>query len=62
MPRVAGVDPGTISIDVCGLEDGELCLDHSIPTATALADLIAAADAVAAIRARTGRAEPDVIT
>ncbi len=38
MPRVAGVDPGTISIDVCGLEDGELCLDRSIPTASALAD------------------------
>ena len=38
MPRVAGVDPGTISIDVCGLEDGELYLDRSIPTAAALAD------------------------
>ncbi|HEU5040106.1 MAG TPA: DUF1464 family protein [Gemmatimonadales bacterium] len=38
MPRVAGVDPGTISIDVCGLEDGELYLDRTIPTAAALAD------------------------
>jgi len=38
MPRVAGVDPGTLSIDVCGLEDGELYLDHAIPTASALAD------------------------
>lgn len=38
MPRVAGVDPGTISIDVCGLEDGEVWLDRALPTAAALAD------------------------
>lgn len=38
MPRVVGVDPGTVSIDVCGLEDGELTLDRSLPTAEALAD------------------------
>lgn len=38
MPRVLGIDPGTVSIDVCGLEDGELCLDRSIPSAEALAD------------------------
>jgi predicted butyrate kinase (DUF1464 family) len=38
MPRVVGIDPGTISIDVCGLDDGRLCLDHSLPTAEALAD------------------------
>lgn len=41
MPRVLGIDPGTVSIDVCGLEDGALCLDHSTPTATALADPVA---------------------
>ncbi len=38
MPRVVGVDPGTISIDVCGLDAGEPYLDLSIPTAGALAD------------------------
>lgn len=38
MPRVLGVDPGTVSVDVCGLEDGVLTLDRSIPTADALAD------------------------
>lgn len=38
MPRVVGVDPGTISIDVCGLDAGEPYLDLSIPTAEALAD------------------------
>jgi len=38
VPRVVGVDPGTVSIDVCGLEDGELTLDRSLPTGEALAD------------------------
>jgi predicted butyrate kinase (DUF1464 family) len=38
MPRVVGVDPGTISIDVCGLDAGEPYLDLSLPTAEALAD------------------------
>ncbi len=32
MPRVIGVDPGTLSFDLCGLEDGRLFLEVSIST------------------------------
>ena len=38
MPRVIGIDPGTVSIDLCGLEDGAVFLERSLPTAEALAD------------------------
>jgi predicted butyrate kinase (DUF1464 family) len=38
MPRVIGIDPGTVSIDVCGLDEGALFLDRSFPTAQGLAD------------------------
>src|SRR5829696_6113894 len=37
MTRVVGFDPGTVSIDICGLADGRLSLDHSWPTEEALA-------------------------
>ncbi len=36
--RVIGIDPGTVSIDLCGLDDGRVFLDRSLPTAEALAD------------------------
>src|SRR6266568_4578943 len=50
MPRVLGVDPGTVSVDVCGLDDGTLWLDRSIPTTEALAD----PDAFVALLASAG--------
>ena len=38
MPRVIGIDPGTVSVDVCGLDEGRLFLDRSLPTSEALAE------------------------
>ena len=38
MVRVVGIDPGTLSIDVCGIVDGQIYLDRSWPTAEATAD------------------------
>jgi predicted butyrate kinase (DUF1464 family) len=36
--RVAGVDPGTVSFDVCALEDGQVILERSFRTADVGAD------------------------
>ena len=38
MTRVVGIDPGTLSIDLCGIVDGQLYLDRSWPTADAVSD------------------------
>jgi predicted butyrate kinase (DUF1464 family) len=38
MPRVIGIDPGTVSIDLCGLHEGRVFLDCSLPTPEALQD------------------------
>jgi predicted butyrate kinase (DUF1464 family) len=38
MPRVIGIDPGTISIDLCGLDNDCVFVDRSLPTADTLAD------------------------
>jgi predicted butyrate kinase (DUF1464 family) len=36
VPRVIGIDPGTVSIDLCGLDRGTVWLDRTFPTAEAL--------------------------
>jgi predicted butyrate kinase (DUF1464 family) len=38
MPRVIGIDPGTVSVDLCGLDDGGVFLDRSLPTVEMLAN------------------------
>jgi len=38
MPRVTGLDPGTVSLDGCVLDDGRVVDEWSLPTAEALAD------------------------
>ncbi|HEY3043716.1 MAG TPA: DUF1464 family protein [Vicinamibacterales bacterium] len=37
MPRVIGIDPGTVSIDLCGLDNGRVFLEWSLPTFETLA-------------------------
>jgi predicted butyrate kinase (DUF1464 family) len=55
MARVVGIDPGTVSIDVCGMVDGQLYLDQSWPTAEALDD------PGTFIELLTSRGRPDLI-
>lgn len=38
MPRVIGIDPGTISIDLCGLDNDRVFVDRSLATSDTLAD------------------------
>jgi predicted butyrate kinase (DUF1464 family) len=38
MPRVAGVDPGTVSFDLCVLQDGEPVLEQAFATASLSSD------------------------
>jgi predicted butyrate kinase (DUF1464 family) len=38
VPRVIGIDPGTVSIDLCGLDRGKVWLDRTLPTDQALQD------------------------
>ncbi|HVP21080.1 MAG TPA: DUF1464 family protein [Anaerolineaceae bacterium] len=38
MPRTIGIDPGTVSFDICGLDDGRVFLDTTLPTAEFAAD------------------------
>jgi predicted butyrate kinase (DUF1464 family) len=38
LTRVAGIDPGTVSFDLCGLEDGEVVVERSFETAAVGAD------------------------
>lgn len=47
MARVIGIDPGTLSFDVCGLEDGRLFLDRSLSSAEVFAEPRALVDLLA---------------
>jgi predicted butyrate kinase (DUF1464 family) len=49
--RSLGIDPGTLSIDICGLENGRLVVDESLPTPSALADPLAFVEHLAAFGA-----------
>ena len=49
-PRVAGVDPGTVSIDVCALDDGEVLLDEGFRSADLALDSAPLVDALVAHR------------
>jgi predicted butyrate kinase (DUF1464 family) len=38
VPRVIGIDPGTVSVDLCGVDNGTVFLDRTLATADALAN------------------------
>ena len=48
-PRVAGVDPGTVSIDLCALDNGELLLERSFRSADLAIDPAPLVDALVAL-------------
>ncbi len=64
MTRVIGIDPGTVSFDVCGLDDGRLFLDTTLPSPEfaakpqALIDLLQSAGPVDLIVAPSGYGLP----
>ena len=64
MPRVVGVDPGTQSFDLCGLADGRVFLEASIPAEdarrdpSALVDMLEAALPLDLIAAPSGYGLP----
>jgi predicted butyrate kinase (DUF1464 family) len=55
MTRVVGIDPGTLTIDVCGIANGQLYLDRSWPTEDALAEPAGLVDLL------TASGQPDLI-
>jgi predicted butyrate kinase (DUF1464 family) len=64
MVKAIGVDPGTVSFDVCGLEDGRVFLDETLPAAQVgaepqiLVDLLKSAAPVDIIIAPSGYGLP----
>jgi len=64
MTRVIGIDPGTVSFDVCGLDDGRVFLDTTLPSPEfaanpqALIDLLHSAQPVDLIAAPSGYGLP----
>ncbi len=55
MPRVLGIDPGTVSIDLCGLDGTTVWLDRTLPTRDALQD------PAAFLQLLTAEGPPDLI-
>ena len=64
MTRVIGIDPGTVSFDVCGLDDGRVFLDTTLPSPEfaanpqTLIDLLKSAAPVDLIAAPSGYGLP----